>query len=245
MLADGTLAPEREAEVRAAIAASPELGSLYERERRVAELLSEARRTERAPQSLRVRIEQQRQSYRPRARRPIIIGTGLVGALAAIVLALVLALPGGAPGAPSVSQAAALSTRGAVAPAPLPDPSNPAVKLSRGVGEIYFPNWSGKFGWRAVGQRSDTIGGRRAITVYYDWHGKRLAYTIVAAPALSEPKARVTTLNGTALRTLTLDGRLVVTWRRARHTCVLSAAGVSASVLRQLAAWNAPGLQRP
>jgi hypothetical protein len=157
---------------------------------------------------------------------------------------VVLLLPGGAPGAPSVSQAAALASRGATDLAPLPDASNPAVKLAQSIEEVYFPNWSGRFGWKATGRRIDMIDGRRAVTVYYDWRGNRIAYTIVAAPALAQPRSQASTVNGTVLRTFTLDGRLVVTWRRAGHTCVLSGAGVQAGTLHKLAAWKAPGLER-
>jgi hypothetical protein len=80
------------------------------------------------------------------------------------------------------------------------------------------------------------------VTVYYRWHGKLLAYTIVGAPALSQPSAKVTHLNGINLRTLKLNGRLVVTWRRAGHTCVLSGVGVAPAQLQKLAAWTAPGI---
>jgi len=44
------------------------------------------------------------------------------------------------------------------------------------------------------------------------------------------------------VRTLILDGRLVVTWRRAGHTCVLSGTAMPAAQLQRLAAWEAPGL---
>jgi anti-sigma factor RsiW len=242
-LADGSLAPERRDAVKARIEASPELTALYERERRAVALLRTTH-ADRAPAALRERIEQQRSRQRrvPIMSRRIAYGGALAGALAAIVLALVLILPAGTPGAPSVSEAAALATRGAVAPAPAPDASGPSDKLGQSVGSVYFPNWTSKFGTRASGQRSDHINGRLADTVYYRWHGKTLAYTIVAAPALASPSARVTHLNGTELRTLRLDGRLVVTWRRNNHTCVLSSsAGIPAWVLQKLAAWNAPG----
>jgi anti-sigma factor RsiW len=239
-LADGSLDPARRAQVEADIHASAELSALYERERQIVELLHEARATERAPQRLRARIEAARPSRPVRARRRTTYIGGLAGALAAVVLALVLVLPSGTPGAPSVSQAAALAALAPAAPAPVPDPSQPTVKLGQNVGDVYFPNWTGRFGWRAVGQRSDRINGRPATTVYYDWHGKRLAYTIVGAPALRTPSARVTQLHGTVLRTLMLHGRLVVTWRRSGHTCVLSGRGVPAAVLQQLASWRAP-----
>jgi hypothetical protein len=44
------------------------------------------------------------------------------------------------------------------------------------------------------------------------------------------------------LQTFTFHNRLVVTWRRAGHTCVLSGAGISTRELSKLAAWTAPGL---
>ena len=46
------------------------------------------------------------------------------------------------------------------------------------------------------------------------------------------------------LRTLTLNGRLVVTWRRAGDTCVLSGSGVTAAELQTLAAWKVPAESR-
>ena len=243
-LADGTPDPGRRAEVEARIAASPELTALYQRESRVAELMAQTRATVRAPAALRARIAADRPSRTSLGRRRLGYTGALAGALAALVLALVLVLPSGTPGAPSISQAAALAARGATAAAPAPDPSAPQVKLGQNIEEVYFPNWSGRFGWRATGQRSDRIDGRTAITVYYDWKGKRVAYTIVAAPALKAPSAQVTQLNGTDFRTLTLDGRLVVTWRRAGHTCILSGVNVPGGELQKLAAWKAPGLER-
>src|ERR1700683_2753838 len=56
-LADGTLDPARREQVRARIAASPELAALYERERWVVALLHEARARDRAPMALRERID--------------------------------------------------------------------------------------------------------------------------------------------------------------------------------------------
>src|SRR5581483_10466213 len=201
-LADGTLDPARREQVQAWISSSSELSALYERELRGAGLLREARANDRAPAALRARIQAQRPT---RERRRFAIRGSFAGALAAAaaVLAAVLIIPGSA-GAPSVSQAAALATRSAVAPAPAADPRAPGVKLGQSVGDVYFPDWTRKFGWRAVGQRTDHLNGRLAVTVYYQWHGQRLAYTIVGAPALKTPSASVTLLNGTELRTLRL-----------------------------------------
>jgi hypothetical protein len=63
------------------------------------------------------------------------------------------------------------------------------------------------------------------------------AYTIVAArrPG-SAPRAPVRRLDATDLHTLTLNGRLVVTWRRAARTRLLSVTDVPAAQLQQLAA---------
>ena len=217
---------------------------LTEQERRIVERIHETHASVRAPEALRARIEAMRPSPAARARRRVGYGGALAGALAAAALALALVLPGGSPGSPSVSQAAALALNGPTAPAPAPASSSPNVKLGLDVQEVYFPNWTTRFHWRAVGQRTDRIGGRQAATVYYSWHGRQIAYTIVAAPALTQPATQTTTVDGTELRTLDLAGRVVVTWRRAGHTCVLSGSGVSPAVLQELAAWKVPGETR-
>jgi anti-sigma factor RsiW len=234
-LADGTLDAARRDEVQAWIDASPERTALYERERRVVELLHEARSVERAPERLRARVAAAR-AEQPRrgtaARRRLAWSGGLAGAVAAAALALVLTLPSGAP---SFAQATAVGFRGPAAPAPAPDPRAPRSQLGRDVQDVYFPNWTST-GWQAVGQRMDSIGGRKLATVYYSWRGQQVAYTIVSMPALAEPAAPVNHVNGVELRTLTVNDRLVVTWRRGDHTCILSAQNVPAAVLRGLAA---------
>ena len=239
-LADGTIDPARRADVEARIAASPELKALYQRERRVVDALHHARATERAPASLRARIEAARPSGAARARRRLVYAGGAVAALAAVVLALVLALPSGTPGAPSVSDAAALAARGPAQAAPAPDPSMPGARLHQSVGDVYFPNWTSRFGWQAVGSRTDTLGGRTAVTVYYRWKDATIAYTIVHSPPLGEPAAKASNWDGTQLRTFELNGRQVVTWRRAGDTCVLSGTGIKAAELQKLAAWKVP-----
>jgi hypothetical protein len=243
-LADGTLDPARRDDVEAKIAGSAELSVLYARERRVVEALHQARTTERAPERLRARIEAARPARTVVARRRLLYGAGLAGALAALALALVLVAPGGTPGAPSVSDAASLAGRGPTQAPPAPDPLRPEAMLHQNVGEVYFPNWGRSLGWRAVGSRIDRLGGHQAITVYYRWRDEQIAYTIVSAPALAAPAARRTWRRGTELRTLTQHGRLVVSWYRAGDTCVLSARGVTAGELQKLAAWKAPTAAR-
>jgi hypothetical protein len=237
-LADGTLDPARAQAVRELIAGSPELGERYARELRAIEALHTTR-SDFAPPRLRARIEaQRRQAERP--RRGLVFGGSLAAAAAAVVAALALLVPGASLVAPSVSQAAALALRGAASSAPLPDQSG--AKLRRDVQEVYFPNWSRSFQWTATGQRSDRLDGKRAVTVYYGKGNTQIAYTILTAPALRWPGAQTHLVNGTELQSFRLDGRLVVTWRRANHTCVLSGSGVSLSELTMLATWKTPGL---
>jgi anti-sigma factor RsiW len=238
-LADGTLDPARAAAVREQIARSPQLSERYELERQAVSALR-ATRSDFAPPRLRARIEAERR--RATATRPrLVFGGALATAVAAVVVALVLLLPGGAPGSPSISQAAALALRGPAQAPPAIDSKNPIAKLDQGVQEIYFPNWVQR-GWIAAGQRTDQLGGKNAVTVYYDHGRTRIAYTILSAPALKWARAHTWVLAGTTLQSFRLDGRTVVTWRRAGHTCVLSGPGVSERALSQLAAWKVPGL---
>jgi hypothetical protein len=239
-LADGTLDPARRSAVQERIAGSPELSALYARERRVVHALHQARATERAPAALRARIDASRPSRAFAVRRRLAYAGAAAVALAVVVLALVIALPSGAPGGPSVSDAAALAARGATQPAPTPDPSMPNARLHEGVGDVYFPNWTSRFGWDAIGQRTDTLDGHTAVTVYYKWKDVTIAYTIVHAPPLPEPTAKESEWSGTELRTLNVNGRLVVSWRRAGNTCVLSGTGIKADELEKLAAWKVP-----
>lgn len=74
------------------------------------------------------------------------------------------------------------------------------------------------------------------VTVYYEGHRTEIAYTIVSGPGLPVPAGTVVPRGSERLRTLSVDGRLVVTWRRAGHTCVLSGMGVTADQLEDLAA---------
>ncbi|HUE27475.1 MAG TPA: hypothetical protein VMP89_11930 [Solirubrobacteraceae bacterium] len=239
-LADGTLDPKRAPAVRELIASSPELSARYERERRAVSALR-ATRSDLAPLRLRTRIEAQRR-HTPRPRARVFYGGALTAAAAVVALAVILLLPGGTLGSPSVSQAAGLALRGPVMGAPALSRVRPATSLSQDVEDVYFPNW-GRRGWTAQGQRVDRLNGQQAVTVYYNRAGTRIAYTILSAPALKRPGVQTRWINGTELQSFRQGGRVVVTWRRSGHTCVLSGSGVSAQTLSQLAAWKMPGLR--
>jgi anti-sigma factor RsiW len=223
-LADGTLDPSRRQEVEARVAASPELRGRLAQERRAVAMLTRARVEDRAPAHLRARIES---ASSPAVRVRIPVRLAVVGAVAGLALALVLILPSGTPGGPSVSQAAALGARGATMSAPTPS-SPGAAELPVAVGSLHFPNWETTLGWRATGQRVDRLDGHRVATIYYAHDGHTVAYSIVSAPVLARPPGE------RYVQSFRQNGRTVITWREAGHTCLLSAAGVPESVLAAL-----------
>ena len=96
-LADGSLAPERRAELEGRVAASPVLSDRLAEQQRAVELARTAASEVDAPAALRARIEAQRRAGRARApHRPALIGAA---AAAALAVALGLALSrSGSPG---------------------------------------------------------------------------------------------------------------------------------------------------
>ena len=202
---------------------------LSEPEQAIVRALHGAAMTERAPAGLRERLATERARGRARSglappARRFRVGSGAATILAAAIVAAVLLIPGSSPITPQVSAAAALATRGAAAPAPALDPTA-SYRLTARVGSLHFPNWEEHRGWRAVGSRTDRLGNRDVMTVYYARDGRTIAYSIVSSPALGSP----------GHRTFMLHGRTVVTWRERDHTCLLSGSGVPAATLRSLA----------
>jgi hypothetical protein len=64
--------------------------------------------------------------------------------------------------------------------------------------------------------RRGHVDGRAATVVFYRKVGRRIAYVIVAGSGLPRPSE-----SGPKYQTLRVNGRLVVTWERGGHTCVL------------------------
>jgi hypothetical protein len=87
-LADGSLAPERRAELEARVEASPELAERLAEQRRAVALARAAAAEVDAPAGLRARIEAQRRARRAPARRRLVA----VGATAAAALAVAASL---------------------------------------------------------------------------------------------------------------------------------------------------------
>ncbi|HWD69647.1 MAG TPA: hypothetical protein VG293_05590 [Solirubrobacteraceae bacterium] len=202
-----------------------------DRGEQIAALLRGAAQSDRAPAALQARISaMQAQATAPRRRAWLprrafnLVRFGMPAA-AAGVAALVIAL-GGAAGAPTLAQAAAISTRAPTSPAPAADPTDPGKLLTAKVGTLHFPNWESAGGWRAVGERHDQIGNRTATTVYYGHGSNRVVYSILSSPSLQMKTGAVTlpwsTLRDQYVATMRHDGRATVVWVESGHTCLLT-----------------------
>jgi anti-sigma factor RsiW len=238
-LADGSLPPQRRATVEGRVAKSPELAARLAEQQHSLALVRGATGSVTAPATLRARVEAEPRSRSRLPGRRLVLGSGLVAAAAVALVVVPFVRLGG--GTPSVAAAAGLSTRRAIGPAPAAQRGRPLL-LAKTVGGVSFPNWQTRFGWRATGSRTDDLSGRRTATVFYEKTGRGLAYTIVDGSPLAVPGGAELAVRGaTDLHSFVAHDRLVVTWRRGGHTCVLSGPGVERSILLKLAAWNANG----
>jgi hypothetical protein len=164
-------------------------------------------------------------------------------AVAAIAGALVAGLTGGGSPGLSVREASALALRPPAAAAPQKSRTNHG-ELTAAVDGVAFPYWEDAFGLRSVGVRTDRVGGRTVMTVFYaDRHGRRIGYAIVSGakpPRIGE--GTMAGRGGTHYWLLNANGAAVVTWLRGGHLCVLSGRGVDGATLLRLASWTASGL---
>lgn len=239
-LADGSLEPSRQDELRAQIRSSPALArALAEQERAVGLVRSIGDVS--APEGLRARLESmvaeqtmpaKRKRQRPRFR----IGFALpaVATALAAVVAAVLIIGSGSSG-PTLPQTAQAALSASTLPPPPVSRANPA-QLDVKVDGIPFPNWNRNIGWRTLGERNDTLGGRRVVTVFYAGHnGTQIGYAIVSGSPLKVSGDK-TLHEGATTYTLFNAGRARgVTWRRDGHTCVIAGRGVSDATLLALA----------
>ncbi len=265
-LADGTLPEERRESLLARVGESPELAGELEDQRRAVALVRSLDRLE-APTLLRRSIERAssgdlataagegrpggvggaepsgrardrnaRRSLSPR-RQPRLAAA--LAITAAVVVVLVLVLAGATTTAPTVLQASSSGLRTATRTAPAESPHNPHLLAASAAG-IYYPYWDGKLGWRAVGARTDAVGGRTVTTVFYtDSRARRIGYSIVSGAALAIPSGNASVQrHGVSFHVLSHANPTIVTWRAAGHTCILTARGVSAATLMRLATWQ-------
>jgi hypothetical protein len=214
-----------------------------ERHERVARLLREHGPL--APPDLRSRIEAEisRANEGARWRGPAVTRMALAGAaVAASLLALVLLGPGILGGDPSTSEVHGLSAGGPTAPAPRDQPGSRQL-LAADVEGVPFPKWESEFGWKAYGQRSDELDGRRTETVFYEHEGHTIGYTIVSGSPLDPPDdAKRHRVNGVDVRVYDDDhGHTIATFERQGHTCVLSGHVEHRPTLVNLASWRGDG----
>jgi hypothetical protein len=146
-----------------------------------------------------------------------------IGGLAAVCAAIVIAAVGGFGGSgPSIPKAAALAFAPSTGPAPN---ARSATLLDASYGGVTYPNYA-KFSVPPTGTRSDRIGGRPALTVFYRLpDGTRLSYTVFSGQAVPLPSsARTVVYEGVPLKEFsTSSGLSVVTLVRYGRTCVLAA----------------------
>ncbi len=197
----------------------------------------------RAPDALRQAVEQAvtapRRSRRASARRRLVpaLAAGAALLLAALVVVFASGGDGGGP-APRVQDVAGVALRPAAAPAPATLPGGELLDAT--AGPIAFPTWT-RAGWRAVGERTDTVDGHELRTVVYADladPGQRLGYAIADAE-LPVAGGRLVEHGDARLRVLTVDGAHVVTWNRAGRTCILAARDVPLGRLVRLASYAA------
>jgi len=236
-VADGSLAPEREAQLRGAIAADPELSAaLAHQEHAVARLRAV---DVPAPAALRGPVAQQlREAARPRRRRPRLrLGLPVAATVAVAAVLAVVLLAGGTTTTPSLRQTVHLTLAAAVSPPPAELGTRALDISSAGVA---FPYWQQTVGWRALGSRTDRVAGRTVVTVFYRGRdGRRVGYAIVGGAPIAVPGGRVVSRGGVLYWLLREGATELVTWRRAGHTCVIAGHGVSADTLLRLATADA------
>jgi hypothetical protein len=258
-LADGSLEPARQDELRAQVQSTPALArALAEQERAVGLLRSTADVS--APDALRARLEgmvaeqtepAKRKRQRPRFRFGFAL-PAVATALAAVVAA-VLIIGNGSSG-PTLPQTAQAALSASTLPPPPVSRANPA-QLDVKVDGIAFPNWAPNIGWRTLGQRNDTLGGRRVVTVFYGkGNGTQIGYAIVAGSPIKVSGDKTLHEGGTTYTLFNAGQARGVTWRRDGRTCVIAGHGVSDATLLALAgdesgatvaSWSSPAGPAP
>jgi hypothetical protein len=159
---------------------------------------------------------------------------------AAAVLALTLVAGIGTH--PTIAEAARPSALAATAPAPAQDARRPTLLRASFAG-VTYPDWTRRFGWRATGERRDSLeGGRAAQTVFYRHTHHRIGYTVVSGKPLKPPgHAQRFVVNGLQMLAYKDGRRDVVTFERNGRTCVLAGVVHRRSTLVKLASWKASG----
>jgi hypothetical protein len=145
---------------------------------------------------------------------------GVAAVCAAIVIAVV-GINGGGSG-PSIPAAANLAFAPSTGHAPA---AKSATLLDVSYGGVTYPNYQ-EFAVPPTGTRTDRIGGRPALTVFYRLpNGIPLSYTVFSGKAVPRPpNVKSVVFEGVPLHYFTTSSGLsVVTLVRFGRTCVLAA----------------------
>jgi hypothetical protein len=205
-LADGNLSAARRAEMEARVATEPALADALARQRRALAMLADLDTP--APLELRLRVEELK-AHRRRLRRGRWIPAAFLATASATAALLLIVISG----SPAVEDVFA----GTQGPATAPAAGNEQIDGA------LFPHPEG---WTATGTRTDEVGGRATRTVFYEKDGQRIAYTIVARPALQD--------HDWILR----SGKLLAyAWPKDDRTCIISG-NVDEAMLRKAATWQ-------
>lgn len=238
-LADGSLPAERRAQLHARIDASPELATALREQERALTMLRAL--DEPAPAALHARVREMTDGVATVRRKggwapvPRSLLVPAATALAVAVAALVVLLGGSGSSAPTVPQTARLALAAATSPAPAEDTAH-RNQLLLHVGGIAFPYYGRTAGWEATGARTDTLGGRHVVTVFYNARGHRVGYAIVDGAPLAVHGGKRVTEDGVSYWLQRAHGAGLITWRQAGHTCVIAGRRVGLSTLLKLAA---------
>jgi hypothetical protein len=151
--------------------------------------------------------------------RPVLGGAALVAICAVVAVVIVGVVGTSSPSIPAAAKLAfAPSTGGAPA-------ARNARLLDISYAGITYPNYA-EFAVHPSGTRTDRIGGRPTLTVFYRLpDGARLSYTVFSGAPVALPRAaKPVVFEGVPLRTFTTSsGLAVVTLVRFGRTCVLAA----------------------
>jgi hypothetical protein len=235
-LADDSLPADRREQLRARIDASPELTAALREQQRAVTMLRAL--DEPAPAALHARVREMTDGAptprrAPRWRRSLFLPVAT--ALAVAVAAVVVLLGGGGSSAPTVPQTAHLALAAATLPAPAEDIAHRNLLHLR-VGGIAFPYYGRTSSWEATGARTDMLGGRHVVTVFYTAHGHRVGYAIVDGPPLAVTGGKRVMEGGVKYWLQRAPGAQLITWRQGGHTCVIAGRKVRGTTLLKLAA---------
>lgn len=233
-LADASVSARERARLLAEVERSPERAAELAEQQRAVGLIRSIDVS--APERLRHRTETMMRPARDRRRllRPRLTIVPAAGALAAVIVALVVILSLRTT-VPTVAQAAQLALSPATLPAPAANPSNPDLLALR-VDGVAYPNYIRTVGWEASGARRDELHGRDVTTVVYtNPRGDRVGYSIVSGAALTPPAGTLRVVSGVSFVLARSGPGTLITWRRAGHTCIIAGRGTSPATLLALA----------